>query len=72
MFDSEFVKIFSGNQIDAEHLKQNLEAQGIEPIVKDTNLGVNAALASDYTELKEIYVHETELDKANAILKETF
>ncbi|HZW62961.1 MAG TPA: DUF2007 domain-containing protein [Flavobacteriaceae bacterium] len=72
MLNSEFVKLFSGNQIDTQHLKQNLEAEGIEPIIKDTNLGVNAALATDYSEYKELYVHQSELERAKAILKDTF
>ena len=73
MADSEFIEIFTGNQIDTEHLKQNLESQGIQPIVKqDNHLGVSAYLVTDYQELYKIWVHESEVEKANTILKDTF
>jgi len=72
MADSEYIKVFSGNLIDSQNIIQNLEDDGIEPIVKDTNLGITAALATDYLELKEIYVHESEVDKATSIIESIF
>lgn len=72
MANSEYVKVFSGNLIDSQNILQNLKDVGIEPIVKDTNLGITAALATDYLELKEIYVHETELEKATSIVESIF
>ena len=72
MANSEYFKVFSGNLIDSQNILQNLKDVGIEPIVKDTNLGITAALATDYLELKEIYVHETELEKATSIVESIF
>lgn len=72
MFDSDYIKVFSGSIIEVEHLKQNLEEAGIEPILKETNLGINAALATDYQGLREIYVHKSEVEKAKTLIKEAF
>jgi len=73
MSDADFVKIFTGNQIDTQLLKTNLEAIGIDPIVKqDSHLGVSAYLVTDYQELMKIYVHKSELERANTVLNETF
>ncbi|MCB0428102.1 MAG: DUF2007 domain-containing protein [Mangrovimonas sp.] len=72
MSDSEYVKVFAGNLIDSENVIQNLEEAGIEPIVKNTSLGINAALATDYQDLREIYVHETEVAQATSIIEGTF
>lgn len=72
MFDSEYIKVFAGSIIEVEHLKQSLEAAGIEPILKDTNLGINATLATDYQALKEMYVHKSEVEKAKVLIQEAF
>ena len=39
---------------------------------KETNLGINAALATDYQGLREIYVHKSEVEKAKTLIKEAF
>lgn len=72
MADSEYIKVFAGNLIDSQNIIQNLEDVGIEPVVKDTNLGIKAFLATDYQELKEIYVHESEVEKATSIIESIF
>ena len=72
MFNSDYIKVFSGSIIEVERLKLNFEAAGIEPILKDTNLGVTATLATDYQELKEMYVHKSEVEKAKNLIQEVF
>ena len=74
MSESEYIKLFSGNLIDTEHLAQTLKAADITPIVKHFpgNSGVAAYLVTDYEDLKEVYVHESEFKKASEILESTF
>ncbi|HLT54140.1 MAG TPA: DUF2007 domain-containing protein [Flavobacteriaceae bacterium] len=73
MSDSKFIKVFSGNIFEAERLKEALEAEGISPVVKnDNHIGVSAYLVTDYQELKEVFVHESEEEKALEIVESTF
>ena len=67
--ETHYRKIYSGNSIVVQYIKQKMEDVDIVPILKhDSHRGLNAMLVSDYQEYIEVYVHEDELDKANATL----
>lgn len=74
MFDSDYIKVFSGSVIEVEHVKQSLEAEGINPIVKPFtgSSAISAYQATDYQELRVVFVHESEVDKANTIISESY
>jgi len=70
--ESQYEKIYSGNFIVIQLLKSRLEDVGITPIVKDeSQLGLSAVGVSDYQGQIDLFVHEDEKDKANAVVKVT-
>ena len=70
MTDSEYIKIYTGNTIIIQVIKQRLEDAGINPIVKDeTESGRLAGFATAIPTFPEIYVHESETDKAVSIVE---
>jgi hypothetical protein len=71
MFESHYKHIYSGDMIIAQRIQNQLNKIGVNAIIKDDNqTGVSAMLAEDVQGLKEIYVHEDELEKAKKILSE--
>lgn len=72
MIDSEYIKIFTGNFMTVQLIKERLEDIGINPIIKDeTESGRLGGFVASLTRLPEIYVHESELDKAVIIVEST-
>lgn len=70
MTDSSYIKIYTGNFIVVQLIKQRLEDLGISPIIKDeTESGRLAGLADTLHGLPEVYVHENELDQAIPIVE---
>jgi len=70
MSDSEYVKIYTGNYIIVQLIKERLEDIGISPIVKDeTESGRLAGFAAALNGQPEVYVHEKELGKAVKIVE---
>lgn len=71
MTDSNYIKIYTGNNIIVQLIKQRLEEIDISPIIKDeTESGRLAGFgATTLAGLPEIYVHEKELDKAVPIVE---
>ncbi|TYB77323.1 DUF2007 domain-containing protein [Bizionia gelidisalsuginis] len=70
MSDSEYVKIFTGNYIIVQMIKERLEDIGISPIIKDeTESGRLAGFASALRGQPEVYVHEKELNKAVQVVE---
>jgi len=68
--DSNYVKIYTGNTIVVQLIKQRLEDIGINPIIKDeTESGRLAGFATAIPSFPEVYVHESELDKAVHIVE---
>jgi Putative prokaryotic signal transducing protein len=65
MFDSNYIKIFTGNFILVQGISNELNAIGINPVIKDeTESGRLAGFGSSIQGLQEIYVHQDELNKA--------
>ncbi|AUC81867.1 putative signal transducing protein [Lacinutrix sp. Bg11-31] len=70
MTDSEYIKIYTGGTIIVQVIKQRLEDEGINPIIKDeTESGRLAGFGTAYVGQAEIYVHESETDVATRIVE---
>jgi len=63
--DGKTVKIYSGNELTVNRLKQELELQGINCLIKDGfNEGIQAGFVGGVQSAIEVYVDETDLKKA--------
>ena len=70
--ETNYEKIYSGNFIVVQLLVSRLEDAGINPIMKDeSQIGLSAVLVSDYQGMIDLYVNQSELDEANAIVSTT-
>ena len=71
MTDTNYTKIFSGNFIVVQMLRDRLESNGITPIIKDeSESGRLAGFGASIQGFQELYVSNEEKLKASAILKE--
>jgi hypothetical protein len=71
MTNTDYTKIFSGNFIVVQMLRDRLESAGITPIVKDeSESGRLAGFGASIQGFQEVYVSREELVSASAILKE--
>lgn len=67
----EYTKVYSGNFILVTRVKDELEAKGIVPIVKDEGESQRlAGYGSMNQGFQEVFVHNDELDKALAIVEQ--
>jgi hypothetical protein len=70
MTDSEYIKIYTGGTIIVQIIKQRLEAEGINPIIKDeTESGRLAGFGATLIGQPEVYVHESETAVAVRIVE---
>jgi len=70
MTDSEYIKIYTGGTIIVQIIKQRLEAEGINPIIKDeTKSGRLAGFGATLIGQPEVYVHESETAVAVRIVE---
>jgi len=70
MTDSNYNKIYSGNFIVTQMIKDRLESEGISPIIKDeSESGRLAGFGASIQGFQELYVGTEELTKAKAIVK---
>ena len=68
MKESDYIKIFTGNLVITEQIKQSLESKDINAVVKEQNeSGLNPIFGGHI--LQELYVHEDELDRALEIVE---
>lgn len=71
MTDSNYIKVFTGNFIIVQRISQELNAIGINPVIKDeTESGRLAGFGASIQGLQEIYVHEDELNKAVEVVED--
>jgi hypothetical protein len=69
MSTSEYTRIYNGNFILVNRIKGALEHLGIFPIIKDEGESQRlAGYGSMNQGFQEVYVHNDELDKAQAIV----
>lgn len=70
MTDSEYIKIYTGGSIIVQLINQRLQDIGINAIIKDeTESGRLAGFGATLIGQPEIYVHESEIDKAVLIVE---
>ncbi len=71
MSTTEYTKVYSGNFILVTRVKDELEAKGIVPIVKDEGESQRlAGYGSMNQGFQEVFVHNDELDKALTIVEQ--
>lgn len=69
--DSNYSKVFSGNQFVAKKIIDQLRGVGIEAIVKDeTKSARMAGFASTMDGDVQLHVHKDELEKAQKVITE--
>lgn len=67
----EYTKVYSGNFILVTRVKDELEAKGIVPIVKDEGESQRlAGYGSMNQGFQEVFVHNDELDQALTIVEQ--
>ncbi|WP_242093810.1 DUF2007 domain-containing protein [Aestuariivivens sediminicola] len=68
MADSNYTKIFTGNLVVSERIKQSLEELDINAIVREQNeSGLNPIFGGHV--LQDVFVHKDELDRALPIVE---
>ncbi|MGJ8550598.1 putative signal transducing protein [Winogradskyella wichelsiae] len=69
MSTTEYIKVYYGNFILVTRVKDELEHEGIVPIIKDESESQRlAGYASMNQGFQEVFVHNDELDKAMTIV----
>ncbi|WGD34190.1 DUF2007 domain-containing protein [Olleya sp. YS] len=69
--ESNYIKIFEGNFIIVQLVKTRLEDIGINPVIKDENeSGRLGGFVHDIPRVPQVYVHETEVEKAMQIVNQ--
>ncbi|AXO79726.1 DUF2007 domain-containing protein [Olleya aquimaris] len=67
---TDYIKIFEGNFIVVQLIKTRLEDIGINPVIKDENeSGRLGGFVHDMPRVPEVYVHQSEVDKALPIIE---
>ena len=68
MTDSNYIKVFTGNLVISEHIKQSLEETGISAVIKAQNESNLNPIFGGHL-LNEVYVHKDELDRAVEVVQ---
>ena len=67
--ETEYVKIYTGDFLTSQRIQQRLEDIGINAVVKNEDESARlAGFANPVPSLQDIYVHETELEKAKTVV----
>lgn len=71
MFDSNYIKVFTGNFIIVQRIVSDLEKENIIPVVKDQTesarlAGFGGGIIPGF---QQVYVHKDELDKAVIVVE---
>lgn len=67
--ETEYVKIYTGDFLTSQRIQQRLEDIGINAVVKNEDESARlAGFANPVPSLQDIYVHETELEKARTVV----
>ena len=68
--ESEYIKIYTGDFLTSQRIQQRLEDIGINAVVKNEDESARlAGFANPVPSLQDIYVHETELEKALTVVE---
>ncbi len=67
--ETEQIKIYTGDFLTSQRIQQRLEDIGINAVVKNEDESARlAGFANPVPSLQDIYVHETELEKAKTVV----
>ncbi len=67
--ETEYIKIYTGDFLTSQRIQQRLEDIGINAVVKNEDESARlAGFANPVPSLQDIYVHETELEKAKTVV----
>jgi len=67
--ETEYIKIYTGDFLTSQRIQQRLEDIGINAVVKNEDESARlAGFANPVPSLQDIYVHETELEKARTVV----
>ena len=67
--ETEYIKIYTGDFLTSQRIQQSLEDIGINAVVKNEDESARlAGFANPVPSLQDIYVHETELEKARTVV----
>lgn len=67
--ETEYIKIYTGDFLTSQRIQQRLEDIGINAVVKNEDESARlAGFANPVPNLQDIYVHETELEKAKTVV----
>lgn len=67
--ETEYIKIYTGDFLTSQRIQQRLEDIGINAVVKNEDESARlAGFANPLPSLQDIYVHETELEKAKTVV----
>lgn len=70
MTDSNYIKIFTGDLLEAQKIVSELEKLDIIAVVKDeSDSGLAPIFGASNTLIQQVSVHKDELDKALAVIK---
>jgi hypothetical protein len=64
------MKVFSGTEILAIALKNNIEAAGVQVILKNNIQSARLAGFGSYGQAVELFIQETDFAKANPVIEE--
>ncbi|MDA0176245.1 MULTISPECIES: putative signal transducing protein [Mesoflavibacter] len=68
--ESEYVKIFTGDFLTSQRIQQELEDIGINAVVKNKDESARlAGFANPVPNVLDVYVHESEVQKALPIVE---
>jgi hypothetical protein len=67
--ETEYIKIYTGDFLTSQRIQQRLEDISINAVVKNEDESARlAGFANPVPSLQDIYVHETELEKAKTVV----
>lgn len=65
-----YIKIYTGNFIIAQRLREELEKQGISPIIKDDSESARLAGFGTFSQgIQDVFVHQDQFEKSQSILE---
>jgi hypothetical protein len=70
MLETNLVRIFTGNKVEADLLKGTLEESGITTIVRnDFEAGTIAGFGGGFPSMIDLYIHQDDLNRAEEIIE---
>lgn len=69
--ENNLIKIYTGTELTATYLKEELDSKGIGSIIKnDFQSGISAGFGGGIPSAIDLYIQESDFEKADPIVKE--